>query len=114
MVLCYIAKFLPCLRVDIIFNRVTMPCFRSPFFPLISCYSIIFQETKKVDRIDDEFLGPKHKIARDWSTAPLTRLKEVRSRRALPSAAQVGKEIGEDFEFHFNLFFTNYKKRNLL
>ena len=61
-----------------------------PLFPLD-------QSTKGVGRIDGVFSGPKTKISRDWSTAPLTRLNNVRSRRAVPPLKQVLSELGEIF-----------------
>ena len=59
-----------------------------PLFPLN-------QSTQGVDRIDGVFSGPKSKISRDWSTAPLTRLKNVRNRRAVPPLKQVRGELSE-------------------
>ncbi|CAM9664288.1 unnamed protein product [Sphacelaria rigidula] len=53
------------------------------------------EETRKVDRIDGKFAGPRRRITRDWSVAPGSRLKNVRSRRAVPPAKQITKELGK-------------------
>lgn len=59
-----------------------------------------------MERIDDALQGPKPRILRDWSVAPLTRLNKVRKRRALPPAAQVAKELCELIcEFFFRVRF---------
>eukprot|EP00752_Nemacystus_decipiens_P001562 g1526.t2 len=56
---------------------------------------ILDQRTRHVELIDDQFTGPKKRIHRDWSVAPGSRIKNVRKRRAVPPAAQVGKELSK-------------------
>lgn len=67
----------------------------SPYFRLIHfvCVSVRTQRTRRVERIDGKFGGPKKRIHRDWSTAPGSRIKNVRKRRAVPPAKQVSKEL---------------------
>ena len=53
------------------------------------------QSTQDVERIDGVFSGPKTKIDRDWSIAPLTLVWKVRNRTAVPPPEEVASELGE-------------------
>lgn len=57
------------------------------------CLPALLQRTRRVERIDGKFGGPKKRIHRDWSTAGGSRIKNVRKRRAVPPAKQVTKEL---------------------
>ncbi|CAM9291755.1 unnamed protein product [Pylaiella littoralis] len=56
---------------------------------------ILSQHSKNVELIDGTFAGPKKRITRDWSVAPLTRLSKVRTRRALPPVQQIQDELSK-------------------
>ncbi|CBJ49087.1 expressed unknown protein [Ectocarpus siliculosus] len=56
---------------------------------------ILDHQTRRVDKIDGEFAGPKRRIRRDWSVAPAVRIKDVPRRMAVPPAAQVQKELSK-------------------
>eukprot|EP00903_Cladosiphon_okamuranus_P016537 g15256.t1 len=56
---------------------------------------ILDERTRDVERIDGKFGGPKNRISRDWSTAPQSRIKNVRKRRAVPPAKQISKELSK-------------------
>lgn len=71
------------------------PAARNDFSSLFLLLFVCLQRTKRVDRIDGKFGGPKKRIDRDWSTAPESRIKSVRKRRAVPPAKQVTKELCE-------------------
>lgn len=54
---------------------------------------LLDQSTQDVNKIDGVFSGPKTKIDRDWSTAPVIRLSKVRGRLAVPPPAQVVNKL---------------------
>lgn len=85
-------------RANMILFRTTGVSYQNTCSCTISrhtCYTHALQRTKKIDRIDGKFGGPKKRITRDWSTAPSSRLKNVRKRRAVPPAQQVRRELSE-------------------
>eukprot|EP00904_Undaria_pinnatifida_P003239 jgi/Undpi1/12916/HiC_scaffold_7.g02582.m1 len=60
-----------------------------PFVPLE-------QAAIDLELIDDVFSGPKSKITRDWSVAPVSRVSSVKYQRLLPAWSQITGAAGEN------------------
>ena len=53
-----------------------------------------------LELIDGVFSGPKSKITRDWSVAPVSRVSSVKYQRLLPAWSQVKDAAGENLSVY--------------